>query len=286
MPILVARGIHKAGGEVCAIGLSDQYLPELINHCDYFKKVGVTRLGQWIKCLHRWHITEAVMAGGVAHTKKYHRFQFLHNIPDWRAAKLWYLKLRHDRRTGAVLTALAEELSKNGVHLIDNRKYIPDHLATVGLMTSKEVSRDIQQDIDFGWPLFLRTVELGIGQAMAVRGRDVIAIEAAEGTNAMITRAGELCGKRPWVFFKTCNNKHDMRADVPTIGVETVENLHKAGGCAMILGSQRVIMVDRPDVIIKANKLGITILGIDQYLVSNANAGRQPCEGCEGRPLI
>jgi len=146
---------------------------------------------------------------------------------------------------------------------MDNRTFIPDHLAFGGVMTKAVPSATLQRDIDFGWELIRKAVEFDFGQALAVRGCDVIAVEAAEGSNAMIERAGQLAGKRPWVFLKTSSRQHDMRADVPTVGVETVERLHQTGAKAMVLGADRVIMLDREDVIRRADELGIAIIGME-----------------------
>ena len=263
LPILVAQGIHARGSEACAIGLRGNVLDETKSHCDLYRSVGVAQFGKWVRTFRRWNIHQAVMVGSVAHTKKYARFQFLHYIPDYRAALLWYRKLRHDRRTATMLTVLADELQQNGITLMDNRDFIPDHLALPGLMTKTPPSPTLQKDIDFGWNLLTQTVNLDFGQALAVRNCDIIAVEAAEGSNAMIARAGELTKKRPWVFLKTSSENHDMRADVPTVGIETIENLHKAGAKVMVLGSGRVIMLDREKIINRADQLKISILGME-----------------------
>ncbi len=263
LPLLVAAGIRRAGGRVAAIGLAGQFDAALPEQCDSFREVGLTSLRKWISTLHRWGVHEAVMIGRVSQKRKYARFQWLRHPPDWRAIRLWYRYLRHDRRTCTVLTALAEELSRNGVTLIDSRTYIPDQLAAAGPMTRRMPEAESQRDIEFGWPLLEQLLALGVGQAMAVRGRDVVAVEAAEGTNGMIERAGEVCGRRPWVLLKASAKDHDMRADVATIGVRTVEFFHAAGGRSIALGVGRVILIDKPQVIAAADRLGVSIVGIE-----------------------
>ncbi|MFG0331336.1 MAG: LpxI family protein [Phycisphaerales bacterium] len=263
LPLLVADGIRAAGRPVYAIGLANQYLPELADHCDRFEAVGVARIGRWIRVLRRWGVREAVMVGGVAHDRKYAKWQLLRYAPDWRAFWLWYRSLRHDRRTGALLTALADELDRSGVRLIDNRAFIPEHLASPGVMGRTTPSTDLDHDIQFGWPLLSEATRLGVGQSLAVRNRDVIAVEAAEGTDAMIERAGRLCQARPWALLKTCAASHDMRADVATVGLQTLERLHQAGGRALALGVGRVIMVDKPAMVEFADRLGIALVGVD-----------------------
>lgn len=263
LPLLVAAGIRHAGARVAAIGLAGQFDAALPERCDSFREVGLTSLGKWISTLHGWGVNEAVMVGRVSQKRKYARFQWLRHPPDWRAIRLWYRYLRHDRRTCTVLRALAEELSRNGVTLIDSRRYIPDQLAAAGAMTRRGSEGESQRDIEFGWPLLEQLLALGVGQAMAVRGRDVVAVEAAEGTNGMIERAGQVCGRRSWVLLKASAKDHDMRADVATIGVETIERFHAAGGRAIALGVGRVILIDRPQVIAAADRLGVSIVGIE-----------------------
>lgn len=263
LPVLVADGIRAAGGRVAAIGLAGQFEASLPEHCDSFREVGLTSLGRWIATFHRWHVHKAVMVGRVSQKRKFARLQFLRHPPDWRAIRLWYRYLRHDRRTPAVLTALAEELGRNGVMLIDSRTYISDHLASPHLMSRASPTAELQRDIDFGWPLLEKVLSLGVGQAIAVCGRDVVAVEAAEGTNGMIDRAGAVCGQRPWVLLKASARDHDMRADVATVGVGTIERFHAAGGRAIALGVGRVILIDKPQVIAAADRLGVAMVGIE-----------------------
>jgi len=135
-------------------------------------------------------------------------------------------------------------------------------MASAGVMGRVPPLRDAQGDVDFGWPLLTQLVELDIGQSIAVRDRDVIAVEAVEGTDALIDRAGTLCRAKGWTLLKTAKSSHDMRADVPTVGVQTIERLAAAGGRCLALGAGRVIMVDRPAVIAAADRLGVAVVGV------------------------
>jgi len=262
LPVLVARGMHAQGARVCAVGLRDQFVDELPGACDEFATAGIAQLGRWCRLLRGWGVTEAVMVGRVSKARMHDPLRVFRQLPDWRAAVLWYRRLRHDRRNAALLSAVADELERAGVKLIDSTTYIPEQLATPGVMTTTEPSAAQQADIDFAWPIFMQAVALDIGQSMAVRERDVIAVEAVEGTDRMIDRAGELCPRKGWVFLKTASANHDMRADVPTIGVATIERLARTGAGAIALGAGRVIMIDKPEVIAAADKVGIAIVGM------------------------
>ena len=262
--MLVARGMRAAGARVCAVGLRDQFVRELPGECDEFGTAGIAQLGRWCRLLRGWGVHDAVMVGAVSKARMHDPLRVFRQLPDWRAAMLWYRHLRHDRRNAALLTAVADELKRAGVTLIDSTTYIPDQVATAGTMTHTEPSGAQRADIEFALPLLTQLVSLDIGQSMAVRERDVIAVEAVEGTDRMIDRAGELCRKKGWVLLKTASANHDMRADVPTIGVATIERLAKAGAGALALGAGRVIMIDKPQVIAAADKAGIAIVGVEQ----------------------
>jgi DUF1009 family protein len=266
LPVLVAEGIRAAGRKVACIGLHDQFVPELPSHCDFFETAGVVQLGRWLRLARKFGIRDTVMVGRVAKARMHDPLKLFRQLPDWRAVNLWYRKLRHDRRSATLLTVLADDLAKEGLVLIDSTTYIPDHMAREGTMTKREPSAEQRSDIQFGWPLLRQIGSLDVGQAIAVREKDVIAVEAVEGTDRMIERAGQLCRRRGWTLLKTARPGHDMRADVPTIGVSTIENMHRAGGGCIAIGVGRVIIVDLPAVIDAADRAGIAIVGVREDL--------------------
>ncbi len=162
----------------------------------------------------------------------------------------------------AVLAAVADELQRGGVTLIDSTTHIPDHLATEGTLGNTSPSNLQQHDIAFGWPMLHNLTDMGIGQAIAVREGDVIAVEAVEGTDRMIERAGTLCRASGWTLLKTAADDHDSRADVPTIGTDTVSRLAAAGCGCIAVGAGRVILIDRPKVIEACDKARIALVGV------------------------
>lgn len=255
--------MRAAGRRVVCVGLAGQCEPELRQLCDEFTVAGIAQLGKWIRTLKRGGASEAVMVGRVAKARMHDPWRLFRQIPDWRAIQLWYRRLRHDRRTHVVLAALAEELARSGVPLIDSTTFIPDHMATMGPMGRVVPDALCARDLEFGWPILSQAVALDIGQGLVVREGDIVAVEALEGTDAMIERAGTLCGKaRGWTLLKTAKSTHDMRADVPTIGVGTVERVARCGGRAIGVGAGRVILVNRPQVIQTADRLGVALVGL------------------------
>lgn len=262
LPILCAQGMRAAGRRVACIGLRDQFDAGLPALCDEFATAGVLQLGRWIRLAKRMGISEAVLVGRVSKARMHDPLRLFRQLPDWRAARLWYRRLRDDHRSGTLLTALAEELAENGVRLIDSTAFIPDHMATVGVLGRIQPTAAQLGDIEFAWPLLEGTLALDIGQSIAVRDRDVIAVEAVEGTDAMIERTGTLCAAKGWTLLKSARPSHDMRADVPTIGVHTVERIARCHGGCIAIGAGRVILIDKPSVVAAADRLGVALFGV------------------------
>ena len=262
LPILVADGIRASGRRVVCVGLRDQFDVTLPDHCDVFHTAGTFQIGKWIRLLRRAEIHETVMVGRVGKAQMYEPLRLVRQLPDLRAVLLYYRRLRFDRRSHVLLSAVADELANSGVRLIDSTTYIPSHLATLGVMGSVQPSASQSRDVAFGWPILGSIANLGVGQGITVRACDVIAVEAMEGTDAMIDRTSSLCKSGGWLLLKTAHDSHDMRADVPTVGVATVERLAKAGGRMLVLGSGRVIMLEKPRMIAIANRLGVVLLGV------------------------
>ena len=265
LPFLVARGMRAQGRRVLCLGLRGQWEHGLPAECDSFGEAGILQLGRWIRYFRRAGVTEVTMVGRVSKKRMHDPWMVLkalRDLPDWRTADLWFRRLRHDRRSATLLRAVADDLAAHGVVLIDSTRYIPEHMASEGAMGRIRPDARAEGDIAFGWPLLRQVGGLDIGQAISVRDRDVIAVEAVEGTDAMIRRSGELCRARGWTLLKTARPGHDMRADVPTIGVQTIEALAAAGARCVAVGVGRVILVDRPAVLEAADRAGIAVVGV------------------------
>lgn len=262
LPILIAEGLRTMGHPVHGLGLGnnfDQVLPSL---CTSFRRVGMLRVGTWGRQLRRTGVRHAIMVGRVEKNLMHDPWGIMQLVPDWRTVMAWYKHLRHDRRSHKVLAAIADELGRNGVALLDSTAPITDSLAEAGVMTRRQPTPDQRADITFAWPLLSQTLRLDIGQSIAVRDRDVIAVEAVEGTDRMIERVGGLCRAGGWTLCKGARAGHDRRSDVPTVGVRTIENMHKNGGRCLALAAGDVIMVDKIELLDLADQLGIAVIGI------------------------
>ncbi|MDD4891337.1 MAG: UDP-2,3-diacylglucosamine diphosphatase LpxI [Phycisphaerae bacterium] len=263
LPLAVARGIKAAGHPLVVVALRDQADAGLAELADSFAWAGITRLSKWIRVLRRGGASRAVMIGRVSKRRMFAPLRVLRYWPDWRAVRLFFFRLRHDRRNEAVLRGLADELACGGIHLIDSTQFCREALASPGPMTRRPPTPAEQADIEFARPLLARIAELDIGQSIAVRDREVIAVEAVEGTDRMIERAGALCPSGGWVMLKIAKAHQDMRFDVPTIGPRTIERLHAAGGKVAALQADKVLIAEREETLALAEKLGIAIVGVE-----------------------
>lgn len=260
---MIARSLRSSGHPVHGLGLADQFDPELPGLCSTFREVGLLRVGSWGKILSKLGVHHAIMVGRVDKAKMmYDPWRVVRNLPDWPTIQGWYKHLRFDKRSHAVLGAIADHLDRCGVKLLDSTVPIPDAMADVGVMTKTQPTPTQQADIELAWPMLAQLLRLDIGQAVAVRERDIICVEAIEGTDRMIERAGNLCRRRAWTLLKGARFGHDRRSDVPTVGINTINNLHAAGGTCLVLSAGDVIMLDKPEMIATADRLGICVLGL------------------------
>lgn len=261
LPVVVAEGMRRSGHPVHAVGFRGFYPPELPALCARFTEVGALRLGAWGRSLRRAGVRYAVMVGRVDKSLMHDWRVLLRLAPDLRMLRM-YLRTRGDRRSHAMLAAIAAELEHDGIHLLDSTAHIGDQMAELGAMTTRRATPAESSDIEFGWPLLQEMLRLDIGQAIGVRDRDVIAVEAIEGTDRMIERAGVLARGKPWTLLKGARAGHDRRSDVPTIGPDTIRNLHAAGGRCLAVAAGDVIMVDKTDTLALAERLGVAVVGV------------------------
>lgn len=139
--------------------------------------------------------------------------------------------------------------------------YCREHMASEGWMTRCRPAESVWDDIQFGWPIVKELGRLDIGQAVAVREREIIAVEAIEGTAAMIERAGQLCKKGGWTLLKAAKPQQDMRFDVPCVGRDTIEALHRNRAACLVVEKNKVLILDKPETLALAEQLGIAVVG-------------------------
>jgi len=154
LPFLVADGARCAGLRVICVGLADNAEPALAEHTGVFCTVPLARVGRWIRELKKHGVTTTIMVGRVAKKRIYTPWRILRYLPDWRAVRIWYWRLRgKDKRNDTVLCALADELASGEIYLEDSIMYCKDHLATEGVMGACQPGPFVKADIEFGWEI-------------------------------------------------------------------------------------------------------------------------------------
>jgi UDP-2,3-diacylglucosamine hydrolase len=274
LPVLVARGARAAGRSVAVVALRGCADPDLRELADTFCWRGIVQLGRWIRVFKRAGCREVVMAGYV---RKADMFagprwrQWLQYLPDLTSIRVWYFRAR-DKRNDSLLGAAADEMQRRGLTMIDSTKYCPEALAAAGVLTQLAPTRGVLDDADFAWPLAKQIAALDIGQSVAVKEREIIAVEAIEGTDKLIERAGELCRAGGWTLVKVAKPHQDMRFDVPTIGPHTIENLHRSGAAGLFIEAGRTILLEREQTLSLAERYGIAVVGRAERAAGDASA--------------
>ena len=254
-PFLVIEGARKAGVELVVVAIkeeSDQLIEKVARNLTW---VGIGQLGKMISFFKSNRVTHIVMAGQVKHVQI-----FSGAIPDMRMVKmLWNLPRRN---TNALIGGVADELAKEGIELIDSTYFIKDQLATSGVLTKRKPTDHERENIEYGLHIANEIARLDLGQTIVVRSKACVAIEAMEGTDATIRRAGELANGKLTVV-KVAKPDQDMRFDVPVVGVPTIQTMIDAGATCISVTAEKTLMFEREDMLKLANANRICILGTD-----------------------
>jgi len=259
-PFMVADAARSRGMRVVACAFRGHADAQLREHVDDFYWVGVARLGRWSRVLRRAGVTRVVMAGRVEKSTMYAPWRLLRNLPDWRSLKLWYRKIQ-DKRNDTLLSAVADELARDGIILENSVNYLTEAMASVGVLGKHQPTAQMQKDIAFGLRIAKQMGQVDVGQSVAVKETEVIAVEAIEGTDAMIDRAGAFCRSGGWILVKVSKPNQDMRFDVPTVGPDTIKNLHAARGAVLAVEAEKTLMLEKPQLIAEADRLGMVVVG-------------------------
>jgi hypothetical protein len=290
-PFLVAEGARRAGASLAVVGIYEETDPDLESVSDSFTWVGIGQLGKMIRFLKDEGVEKAIMAGQVKHVQIFSRA-----VPDARMLKV-LLKLPR-RNTDALIGAVADELRSEGIELVDSTFFLKDYLAEPGTLTRREPEQRERDDIEYGLEVAHEIARLDLGQTIVVRGKACVAIEAMEGTDATIRRAGELIqarhaeaadsesseekqksrlgalagsimrGRRPELrtgrltVVKIAKPDQDMRFDVPVVGLSTIEAMIDAGATCLCVTAGKTLMFDRDGMIALADENNISILGV------------------------
>jgi len=257
-PFLVLQATLSLGHDVTIVAVKEEAFPDLEQAAREagaaFHWVSLGQLGKCIKILNSAGVTQAVMAGQVKHVKIFSASV----IPD--LALLSAISRLETRNTDALISAVADVMRDEGIELLDSTAFLRPLLAAEGTLTDRVPSAQEHDDFVFGYRMADAIAALDIGQTIAVKHKAVVAVEAMEGTDEVIGRAGHLAGAGVRIV-KVAKPTQDMRFDVPVIGLATIQAMRVAGASALSIDAERTLVLDGLHLFKSANDAGIAIVG-------------------------
>ncbi len=252
-PFLVIAGAKKAGEELAVVAIKEETDPRIEEVAETVIWVGIGKLGKVISFFEGHGVKGVMMAGQVKHIQI-----FSGALPDLKMAKmLWNLPKKN---TDSLIGGIARELEKDGIELIDSTFFAKEHLASKGVLTKRAPNSIELNDIKYGLSVANEIARLDLGQTIVVRSQACVAIEAMEGTDEVIRRAGKLA-KGKLTVVKVAKPNQDMRFDVPVVGLPTIHTMIEAGAKCLSVSAEKTLILNRTEMLALANKNKISIVG-------------------------
>jgi DUF1009 family protein len=255
-PILALETARKLGHEVVAIGIKEEASSDIEPLAARCYWISLGELSRLVEILKSEGIAEVMMAGQVKHASIFSAIR-----PDWRLVKL--LAALPRKNTDALIGGVAKVLEDEGIRLTDSTALLKPLLAEAGVMTRRQPTKEEHVDFQYGRAVAHALAGWDIGQSVAISARACVAVEAMEGTDAMLRRAAALVNGKPLVLVKVATRRRHLLFDVPVVGVETIAVMRETGTTALAVDAGRTLMLDRTEMISRADGAGITIGGYD-----------------------
>jgi hypothetical protein len=256
-PVLALQQARQLGHDVTVIAIQEEAANEVASLAPRCHWISLGQLGKLIDILKEDGITEVVMCGQVKHAKIFSSIR-----PDWRLAKL--LLSLPSKNTDGLIGGVVKILADEGIQLRDSTWLLKPLLATAGCMTRRKTDKDERADIDYGRRVANALAGFDVGQSVAVCERAAVAVEAMEGTDAMLRRAAGLVNGRKLTLVKMARRREHLLFDVPVVGLSTIPTMRDTGTTALGVEAGRTLMLDRNEMLDAANEAGIAILGVEE----------------------
>jgi UDP-2,3-diacylglucosamine hydrolase len=253
-PFLVVEGARKQGASLVVAAIKEETDKSIEAVAETVVWVGIGQLGKMISFFKNEGVEKVIMAGQVKHVQI-----FSGALPDLRMVKmLWNLPKRN---TDSLIGGIADELAKDNIELIDSTYFTPDNLAQTGVLSKRKPDETERGNIEYGLNVANEIARLDLGQTIVVRAKACVAVEAMEGTDAVIKRAGELA-KGKLTVVKVAKPNQDMRFDVPVVGVPTIEMMIKSGATCLCLTANKTLIFDKEEMLALANRNKIAVIAV------------------------
>ena len=273
---MVAQAMRREGHRVVCLGVRGHADPELREHVDEFRWIGAGQLGKAIRSFNALGVERATMAGKFHKAEIYRPWAWLRYLPDATFLRTFYphfIAHSADRNDDTILGAFVEAFAKGGVEMAPATDFAPELLVGEGRLAGPEINGSQQADVEFGWRLAKEMGRLDVGQSVCVHRRAVLAVEAIEGTDLCLERAGQLCPKGGFTVVKVAKPQQDMRFDVPTVGVRTLETMARCGAKVLAIEADRTILLDAEQFESRAQSLGLSIVALSNEQPALRRAG-------------
>ena len=252
-PFLVLEAARSQGIDMVVAAIKEETSPDIERQARTVHWLSLGQLGKLIKTFKAEGVNKAIMAGQVKHKQIFSGI-----LPDLKMMQV--LASLATRNTDSLIGAVARVLEDEGIHLIESTLFLEPLLPKPGVLTKRPPSEDEQKDLEYGYKLARELGRLDVGQTVVVADAACVAVEAMEGTDAVIQRAASLANGRALRVVKLAKPKQDLRFDVPVIGIPTVEVLRRSGATAMAIEAGKTLMIDRDELLREADAAGITIV--------------------------
>lgn len=264
-PAIIARSMREQGHEVHCLAVRRHAEESLRDSVDHFQWIGAAKLGQAIRYFKRNNIQTAVMAGKFHKVELYRPWAWFRYFPDREFIKhfAWiFLGTQADQKDDTILGRYIDAFAQHGITIVPPTNYQTNLLVKEGVVSGSPLNATEEADAWFGWELAREMGRLDVGQSVCVKDRAIIAVEAIEGTDLCIQRAGELCRSGGFTVVKVAKPSQDMRFDVPTVGIKTLESIRDAGGRTLIVEADQTIVLEQAHFSDCARKLGIKVVAL------------------------
>ncbi len=252
-PFLVAQAARRSGRRVVAVAIREEASPEIERDVDSVTWVGLGQLGRCIDALRQGGVHEAVMAGQVKH-----RQIFSDVVPDLKLMAL--LARLAFKNTDSLIGAVADALEREGIKLLPSTELLADQMAAAGAMTRRKPTRDELKDVEYGMRIARLLAGHDLGQTAVVKDRAAVALEAMEGTDETIRRAGRIAGRGATVV-KVAKPRQDPRFDVPVVGAGTIDAMREAGAAVLAVEAGQTLLIEREGFLAAADAAGLAVWG-------------------------
>lgn len=252
-PLLVLDTAQKLGHRVVVVAIEGEASRQIEQVGAPVHWITIAQLGKLIDILKREGVREVMMAGQVKHVSIFSSL-----TPDWRLFKL--LASLKEKNTAALIGGVQKVLRDEGIELVDSTRLLKPLLASVGVMTKRKPSKEEEVDIRYGRKIARVLASADIGQSVAISEKACVAAEAMEGTDAMLRRAASLSAGRPLRLVKASSGRAHMLFDVPVVGPGTIQTMLETGTTALAIDADRTLLLDRFDMLERADAAGITIV--------------------------